>query len=73
MLAITKLYNECHIVYKGKKHNNLPSEILSQFNFIIGYYSRTKIERVLLRLHKSEWSMLYVCKTETTYAGVASS
>jgi len=56
-----------------EKRNDLPSEILSQLT--IQYYNRyfyyrTKIERVLLSLHKR---VLNVCKTDTTHAGTTSS
>lgn len=38
------------------------------------FYSKTKIDRVLLRLRILASSMSYLCKTETTHnAGVASS
>jgi len=35
------------------------------------FYSRTKIQRVLLRLRKRVLSMSYVCKTETTNLGLS--
>jgi len=56
------------------KSQQFASDILSQLNFTIGFfYSKTKIEGVLLKLRKRVLSMLYVCKMVTTYAGVTSS
>jgi len=43
-----------------KKRNELPSKILIQFNNRY-FYSRTKMERVILRLRKRGLSMSYMC------------
>jgi len=56
----------------NEKTQQLASEILSQFNFIIGIYT---LEPILseFRPRKRVFSMLHMLKTETTHEGVTSS
>jgi len=51
-----------------KTHRLILRNIVTIQFYCMYFYSRTKIERVLLRLRKRVFSMSYTCMTETTHA-----